>query len=223
MLISIQYMRPPLNFTGHGAMRTGQCKAGGGGQGPAKAGRPQGSGAQAWRRNTGKQHSQASYGSARCGDAVMQQILPTPFLGGPGFILGLPRYAPKSTIVFFHKMATMEAANPALRPLIPACPAPHCSQDQTPPPPPLSHLPQTLDLPRLLAELGVPVVGHASLPRAQALEATRKALRRAKVAFHPDKVKREGGALPHPPSPVCIAQGQGPDCASPPPFSCPCA
>ena len=132
-------MRPPLNFTGHGAMRTGQCKAGGGGQGPAKAGRPQGSGAQAWRRNTGKQHSQASYGSARCGDAVMQQILPTPFLGGPGFILGLPRYAPKSTIVFFHKMATMEAANPALRPLIPACPTPHCSQDQTHPPPSPPH------------------------------------------------------------------------------------
>lgn len=81
-----------------------------------------------------------------------------------------------------------------------------------------SPLLQTLDLPRLLAELGVPVVGHASLPRAQALEATRKALRRAKVAFHPDKVGLKG-RLP-PPLPecsacVCVSVREAPHSVSP--------
>ncbi|GAX81678.1 hypothetical protein CEUSTIGMA_g9106.t1 [Chlamydomonas eustigma] len=47
---------------------------------------------------------------------------------------------------------------------------------------------KTLNLPRLLAELQVPVKGLASLTRVQALEATKKALRLAKIKYHPDKV-----------------------------------
>ena len=51
---------------------------------------------------------------------------------------------------------------------------------------------QTLNLPRLLAELGHPVIGHASMPRAQAIEATTKTLRRAKIQYHPDRVNGSG-------------------------------
>lgn len=47
---------------------------------------------------------------------------------------------------------------------------------------------QALNLPRLLAQLGFPVKGHASMPRAMAADATKKMLRQAKVKFHPDKV-----------------------------------
>ncbi len=48
---------------------------------------------------------------------------------------------------------------------------------------------QTLNLPRLLAELQVPILGLSSLSRANALEATKKALRLAKIRYHPDKVR----------------------------------
>ena len=50
---------------------------------------------------------------------------------------------------------------------------------------------QTHNLPRLLAELGVPLpYGYATLPRAQIIEAAKRALRSAKVKFHPDKVQQ---------------------------------
>ena len=56
---------------------------------------------------------------------------------------------------------------------------------------------QALNLPRLLAQLGFPVKGHASMPRTMAADATKKMLRHAKVKFHPDKVWAGYGAGEH--------------------------